>query len=97
MQLAPELQATGLTPCPHAQVPLWHEPYRLLAQEVLFGASVCAEQPVVGLHIPVTLHVTAASHITGFVPTRLPFWPEHSAIWEGQLSVAGSGPAAGSR
>jgi hypothetical protein len=39
----------------------------------LFGAFVCAEHcPVVGLHVPITLHVAAAGHVTGLIPTHTP-------------------------
>jgi hypothetical protein len=44
-------------------------------------ALVCAEHcPVVGLHVPITLHVAAAGHVTGLAPTHEPLWHESVCV-----------------
>ena len=65
---------TGFDP---VQVPLWHVSVCVHAlpslHDVPFVAFVAAEHvPVDGWHVPATLHVAAAGHVTGFDPTQLP-------------------------
>src|SRR6476620_6763737 len=65
---------TGFDPV-HA--PLWHVSVCVHAlpslHDVPFVAFVAAEHvPVDGWHVPATVHVAAAGHVTGFDPTHAP-------------------------
>jgi len=65
---------TGFAP---TQLPLWHVSVCVHAlpseQFEPFAAFVAAEHvPVDGWHVPATLHVAAAGHVTGFDPTHAP-------------------------